>query len=364
MFQLIGNRMEHQLLFIALLPLKFELPCMVSREDCREICDGYVRASNKKDIWLRRSPVGPTVKCVRHSDYTPLWLLKRSAFYRDIMAPMNTEYGVSLVAWHGETWLATLTVLKNAHQGDFTNAEMRQLEAWQVHFEAGARRIASAKEDRLDDESLSTFIWDLPTSALILDWDMAPKHFNAAAVELCSLWQYGAKSLNKKISHQRLRVPKEILAAIPALKPRVEAAKLARRGPLRRVEFETLHHPHIPGLSAKVSFIPSKSLSLSRGRFLIQFYHSLPAGSPAAFTDLSRLSRPERQVALQAARGLTNREIGKFLRKSAGTVKIQLSEVFRKLHLKSRVELANALAVKSETPSASPTGNEAIEILN
>lgn len=345
MFQLLAPRVDHQMFFIALLPIKFELACMVSGEEYKEICDQYVRASNKKDIWLRRSPIGPSVKLVRHSDYTPLWMLKRSNFYRDIMKPMNGEHGASIVAWHGESWLATLTILKNRDQGDFTDDEMRRLAAWQIHFEASAHRIALAKENRLDDESLSTFIWDLPSSALILDWDLTPRHFNAAAVELCNVWQYGMSALNKKISHQRLRVPKEILDVMPELKPRIEASKPSRPGPVRRMEFQTLLHPRIKGLSAKLYFIPAKSLSLSRGRFLVQFnYHPPERRLDAAHTDLSVLSRPERKVAIEAARGLTNPEIGKLLRKSAGTVKLQLSQVFKKLNVKSRVELATMLA--------------------
>jgi DNA-binding CsgD family transcriptional regulator len=358
MFQLVQTRMAHQMLFVAFLPIKFELPCMVSGEQFKAVCDRYIQTLNKDDIWLKRSPVGPSIRWVRHSDYTPLWMLKRSRFYRDVLKPMNGEHGASIVAWHGNDWLATLTIVKNSQQGDFTEEEMRKLESWQVHFESVARRLAFAKEGQLDDESLSTFIWDLPTSALILDWDMVPRHFNASAVELCNVWQYGVSAFRKKVSHQRIRVPQEISAAIPALKPQIVAAKLARPGPLRRVEFQTLHHSTIQGLSAKVYFMPSKGLSLTRGRFLIQFHYLRQASdSPVLLTDLSNLSRPEREVALHAARGMTNQQIGKLLRKSAGTVKIQLSQVFKKLNLKSRVELANVVSSNNGSSSNGASNN-------
>jgi DNA-binding CsgD family transcriptional regulator len=364
LINLISNRIKHEMLFIALLPIKFELPCVVSVEKYQDICNQYLRESNKRDIWLRRSPIGPEVQAVRHSDYTPVWLLKRSTFYRDVVKPMNGENGASIVAWQDKNWLATLTVLKNPPQGDFTDEEMKKLLAWQVHFEANARRIALAKENRLDEESLSTSIWDLPTALLILDWDMTPRQSTAEAVELCNVWQYGVTALNKKLSHHRLRVPKEILGQIADLKPRIEAAKLARPGPQRRIELQTLNHPAIHGLSAKFYFVPSKSLSLSRGRFLVQFhFHRLHSHSPITTIDLSRLSRPERKVALQAARGLTNREIGKFFRKSPGTVKLQLSQVFKKLNVKSRVELASLLAASSSACATSPV-DDPIEILN
>jgi DNA-binding CsgD family transcriptional regulator len=366
LIDLIGSRIAHEMLFIALLPIKFELPCVVSVEKYKTICNQYLRESNKRDIWLRRSPIGPSVTAVRHSDYTPVYLLKRSTFYRDVVKPMNGENGASIVAWHENTWLATLTVLKRPDQGDFSEDEMNKLRAWQVHFQANARRLAAAKENRLDDESFSTSIWDLPASLLILDWDMSPRQFTAEAVELCNVWQYGVSVLNKKISHRRLRVPKEILVEIPKLKPQIESAKLARPGSLRRVELRTLPHPSIHGLSAKFYFVPSKSLSLSRGRFLIQFhFHRLHSASDGASIDLSSLSRQERKVALQAARGLTNPQIGRFLHKSPRTVKFQLSEVFKKLNLKSRVELASLLSPTSLSGARSiAAGDESMEVLN
>ncbi len=345
MFDLVAAHLSHQMLFVAFLPVKFELPCMVSREQFKAVCDDYIRKDHKNDIWMKRSPIGADTKIVRHSDYTPQGMLRRSIFYRQILKPMNGEYGASMTAWHGTNWLATFTMLKNLAQGDFTDEEMQMIAGWQVHFEAVARRLAFMKEERLDDQALSTFIWDLPISVLLLDWDLTLKHHNAAALELCNVWRFGLSAFHKKSSHQIPRVPNEILNAIPALKPQIEAAKLARPGPLKRVEFQTFHHPAIEGLSAKLYFIPSKSLSISRGRFLIQFYyHKLPTISAGESADLSTLSRRERVVAVEAARGLTNNEIGKVLRRSSYTVKVQLSQVLKKLNLRSRVELATLMA--------------------
>ena len=366
LFQLMGPRIAHELLFIALLPIKFELPSLFSESKYKETCERYVKDSNKYDIWLQRSPIGPSVKWVRHSDYTPPGVLKKSLFYKEVMVPLNSEHGMSIVAWHENNWLATLTVFRNRQQGDFTDDEMRQLQGWQFHFETMARRLALAKEEQLDDNSLSTFIWHLPTAALILDWDMNPRHFNSAALELCNVWNYGFSAFAKKSSTRRILVPREILAAIPLLKPKIESGGLARPGPLRAVEFQTLQHDSVEGLSAKIYFIPSKSLSISRGRFLIQFnYNQLSQRSPSILASLSQLSKVERDVALHAAKGLSNLQIGRALRKSPGTVKVQLSQVFKKLNLKSRVELANVLSSGSDRGSAlAPLGHEPIKILD
>ena len=365
-FDLIAPRIPHELLFIAFLPIKFELPSLCSEPKYKVYCDAYIRDTNKYDIWLRRSPVGPAVKTVRHSDHTPPAVLKKSLFYRDVMVPANLEHGASLVAWHNDQWLATLTVFRNAQQGDFPDEEIEQLCKWQIHFEAVVQKLALTKEKQLDDDSLSTFIWDLPTSALILDWELMPRHFNAAAVELCNVWRDGLSAFSVKSDHHRIFVPQQILAVFPKLKPRIELAKLSRPGPLKPVEFETIKHPKVKGLFAKIYFIPSKSLTISRGRFLVQIYYDRISSElvPSSLI-LSRLSRTERKVAVEAAKGLSNVEIARVLRKSPGTVKVQLGNAFKKLNLRSRAQLANVL--RSGGPSSLPTiaaGNEPIKILD
>lgn len=52
-----------------------------------------------------------------------------------------------------------------------------------------------------------------------------------------------------------------------------------------------------------------------------------------------KLTPAEAKVAAAAARGLSNREIARLLGKQPGTVKNQLSTVYRKLHLQSRIHL-------------------------
>ena len=94
---------------------------------------------------------------MRHSDHTPLSVLKRSLFYREVMAPADFEHGASIVAWHDNQWLATLTVFRGAAQGDFSDAEMEQLLKWQMHFQSAVQKLALAKEEQLDDDSLATF---------------------------------------------------------------------------------------------------------------------------------------------------------------------------------------------------------------
>lgn len=73
-------------------------------------------------------------------------------------------------------------------------------------------------------------------------------------------------------------------------------------------------------------------------------------GRPA--DPLEKLSRRERQVAEQVARGERNREIAETLAMSEGTVKVYLYAIYQKLGIKSRTELAllmHGRAPKSDT---------------
>jgi len=344
-FDLISSRLPNELLFIAFLPIKFELPSLFSEPKYKEICDNYVRHTNRYDIWLRRSPIGPSVKAVRHSDYTPYSVLQRSSFFKEVMTPLNSHFGASIVAWEKDQWLATLTIFRNLQQGDFTDHEMQILLNWQVHFQVAIRRLAAAKEERLDEHSLASFLWDLPTAALMFDWELTPRHHNAVAVELCRLWMNPGTGGRAKLSHHRLMIPHELVSTMEALKPTIEKAKLSRPGPLKPIELKTVFHPEIEGLLAKIYFIPSKSLTLTRGRFLIQLHHETVTGLRASsLSRLTHLTRRERETALHAARGLSNFEIGRALHKSPGTVKVQLGHVFKKLKVKSRTQLAALLA--------------------
>lgn len=65
--------------------------------------------------------------------------------------------------------------------------------------------------------------------------------------------------------------------------------------------------------------------------------------SPAAVRILARLSFREREVAMRIRDGLTTPEIASVLHRSPLTIKTQLSTIFRKLQVSSRVQLAALL---------------------
>jgi two-component system NarL family response regulator/two-component system nitrate/nitrite response regulator NarL len=70
----------------------------------------------------------------------------------------------------------------------------------------------------------------------------------------------------------------------------------------------------------------------------------IPAGlaaDPRSAGKLPVLSEREREIAVLAARGHRNRQIGELVSLTEGTVKIHLHKIYRKLGISSRVELVD-----------------------
>ncbi|MFJ8057390.1 BTAD domain-containing putative transcriptional regulator [Streptomyces sp. NPDC096142] len=92
---------------------------------------------------------------------------------------------------------------------------------------------------------------------------------------------------------------------------------------------------------------------IREGGMLIGAVVWLKAPEPAApgGREWDTLTRSERSVAEHVARGLTNRETAALLFVSPHTVDYYLRQVFRKLQIRSRVELAGLMAASEQDPS-------------
>jgi DNA-binding CsgD family transcriptional regulator len=69
---------------------------------------------------------------------------------------------------------------------------------------------------------------------------------------------------------------------------------------------------------------------------------------------LQELTPQELQVALLVARGATNREAGAALFLNPKTIEAHLGRVYRKLGVRSRTELAHAIASEGAAVGATP----------
>jgi DNA-binding CsgD family transcriptional regulator len=343
-FELIGTCISYQFLLLLFRPLEFELPCRLHPLKYKPLVDEYMADAHNEDIWLKRSPVNPHVTVVRHSDYTPTSILHRSVFYKKLLRRCEAEYGASVVAWRDTTWLATLTVMRNREQGDFSDEQMQELQALQPHFACVVRRMAKNQETRLIDFSLRHFMSSLPTATLILDWNLKVMHYNSIASHLCSRWKDGGRASFFK-PPRRLQVPGDILAELERMRPSIMAQKWGQvPGGRRSLQLE-YHHPSKQWLSASIEFLPSRSLALSKGTFLVTLKEEDALNRSGSLSDkIDQLSRRERECALLAAEGLHNRDIASKLGKSEITVRNQLSSIYRKLGIDTRHKLIAAFA--------------------
>lgn len=101
---------------------------------------------------------------------------------------------------------------------------------------------------------------------------------------------------------------------------------------------------------------PAAGASASKGRELCAF--DAAVATPAAILETpsaraatpagARLTRREREVARLAAAGLPNVAIAHHLAISPGTVTSHIKNIYRKLDVHSRLELANALRERGE----------------
>ena len=156
-------------------------------------------------------------------------------------------------------------------------------------------------------------------------------HYNSIASQLFFQWKNGTSTSVFK-APRRLQVPGDILAELERMRPSIMAkngvAVLADGG--RCSSITSIRND--PSLSASIEFLPSRSLSLSKGTFLLTLKEERLSRQGADLSDkLNQLTRRERDCALLAAQGLHNRDIAKKLGKSEITVRNQLSSIYKKL---------------------------------
>ena len=144
----------------------------------------------------------------------------------------------------------------------------------------------------------------------------------------------------------RAGVPAVVIAMQPCEDEAVRAFEAGARG--------YCHAWSVPALLSQVALVVSHGgMWLGAelmGRVIAATRRLLP---PAAQTDaLALLTGREREVALEVARGLTNKEIARRLDISERTVKAHLAAVFDKLGTRDRLQLALRLSSTGEALSA------------
>jgi DNA-binding CsgD family transcriptional regulator len=250
---------------------------------------------------------------------------------------------VHLAFWDGDRPDAVLSVRRGPVHGPFTPDEIRLLENLHPVIEAGLQRLRRLAEERSQHLSIERFLADVPVPVIFLDSQLRLIYASREGYGACAEWNFGAESARSLNPRRSFELPEVIAEACRSL-----AIKPATRGDHAR----KLHlpHPTNPRLAAQILVDLPVASQWTRPvfRILLMVERSsdgVASGTtPASIALLQRLTPNERRVALLVTEGFNNRDIADRLGKSPRTVECQLTEIYRKLGVKNRVQLTRTLS--------------------
>lgn len=274
--------------------------------------------------------------------------IDRTRYYQRYMAHYNWRYSAHLLFWHGRGVETSFALRRRADQGDFTPLEMDVLNAVHPHIKVAFDRMKTFEQERQRRRLLEGFYRAKPDAVLFLDWNLEPIYVSQDALALCAVWNLGHERARNYTPQAVFAIPAEIHAACDELRREWQARPtgslpIEGNAPSRHVIAREIGH------EALISLRPEKGGTLTKPVFVARLRVSASAAPsptlPEASSDrlLHHLSPSERELAQLVCAGLTNKEIAAQLRKTEGSVKVQLSGVFQKLRVNSRAKLIVAL---------------------
>ncbi len=274
--------------------------------------------------------------------------IDRVPYYRRYMSRYDWRYSAHLLFWHGRGVETSFALRRRAEQGDFTPLEMSVLNAVHPHIKVAFDRMKIFEQERQRRRLLEGFYRAKPDAVLFLDWNLEPIYVSQDALALCAVWNLGHERARSYTPQAVFAIPEEIHGACDELRrewqaPPSGSLPLEGHAPARHV------FSRQPGHEALITLRPEKNGTLTKPVFVARLrvsesaepVHALP--DPSSDRLLRQLSPGERELAQLVCAGLTNKEIAAQLRKTEGSVKVQLSGVFQKLRVNSRAKLIVAL---------------------
>ena len=270
-------------------------------------------------------------------------------FYRKYMAHYDWRYSAHLLIWNGKGGVETSFALRRrGDQGDFTPREMEALGAVHPHIKVAFDRMKTFEQERQRRRLLESFYRAKPEAVLFLDWNFEPIYASQDALALCAVWNLGQERARSYTPQAVFAIPEEIRAGCDDLRREWQARPPGSLAP--ESGFPTRHVLAAqPGHEALIGLRPEKGGTLTKPVFVIRLrvneqlpgYAALPEPSQDRLMHL--LTPGERELTALVRAGLTNKEIAAELKKTEGSVKVQLSGIFQKLRVNSRAKLIVAL---------------------
>lgn len=275
--------------------------------------------------------------------------IDRTPYYRRYMRRHDWRYSAHLLFWRGKGVETSFALRRRAEQGDFTPGEMDVLHAVHPHIKVAFDRMRTFEQERQRRRLLEGFYRAKPEAVLFLDWEFETIYASRDALALCAVWNLGAERARCYSPEAVFVIPPELKSACDELRREWQSRPpdaLAPHGdfPTRLVVSDQSGH------EALITLRPERGGTLTKPVFVIRLRVGDEAAAPPALLAepmqarlMHLLSPGERELAQLVCAGLTNKEIAAELRKTEGSVKVQLSGVFQKLRVNSRAKLIVAL---------------------
>jgi DNA-binding CsgD family transcriptional regulator len=237
--------------------------------------------------------------------------------------------------WDGDRYLGQFSQNRTAEQSDFTDRELEILEALHPHFEVAIRRVMRFDHERAARSAVEESIRRSTLPTVVLDWDLTPIYHNAAAAEASAAWRLDPEARSLK---PVFVLPQDVREACEALR---EGAGWSGRERDFQERERTLVHSSQHGAQVRLRVIAAEGSRMSKPRILAEFWqNSAETGAGDQALLLARLTPTERKVALCVGRGLDNEVIAGELGISRHTVRSHLRNIFEKLSVTNRTQLA------------------------
>lgn len=299
---------------------------------------------DEADYWERLNRVAPLEgllkrlagrKVSRMSDMVPFVVMRFSPFYRKFMKPEGWRYSAAMFFWDGDRYLGQFSQNRTAEQGDFTDRELEILEALHPHFEVAIRRVMLFDHERATRSAVEQSIRRSPLPTVVLDWELRSIYHNAAAVEASAAWRLDEQARSHKLAFV---LPEDVRDACEALREGIGWTGRERNFQERE---RILNHSSQAGAQVRLRVISPEDSRMSKPRILAEFWnHPGDHGAADQALLLARLTPTERKVALCVGTGLDNDAIAGELGISRHTVRSHLRNIFEKLSVTNRTQLA------------------------
>lgn len=286
------------------------------------------------------------IPCYKHSQIiSDRRAILATPYYQRYMIPAGWGYSAHLLFWRGSGVETSIALRRRPDQGDFTDAEMATMNAIHPHIAAAFERTRAFEAERRRRNLLEQYYRSKPEAVLFLDWSLNVLYASQEAIALCVAWNFGPDEARSYTPKAVFSLPPEIIAECVRLKPFWEQ----RTTGVAELDDQPLT-AHVRGhrraeFSASISLRRESSGAMNKPLFIIRLIQAdgkLPAKGAVA-RHLGTLTPGERELADLVCAGLNNKDIAARLKRSEGSIKVQLSGVFRKLRVNSRAKLIVAL---------------------